>query len=75
MMTVAIILQLPVEGSNLVKIPPIPEEEASYMFKKKSFSIGSRYALIRAKLEWAPCLERIVWKIDSHEPIGTSCSL
>ena len=53
MMAVAKILQLPVEGSNLIEIPPISEEEASYMFEKKAFSVGSGYALNKAKKEWA----------------------
>ena len=53
MMAVAKILQLPVEGPNLIEIPSIPEKEASYMFEKKVFSVGSGYALNKAK-EWAP---------------------
>ena len=54
MMTIAKILQLPVEGPNLVEIPLIPEEEVGYMFEEKAFFVGSRYALNKAKKEWAP---------------------
>ena len=53
-MAVAKILQLPVEGPNLIEIPPIPEKKASYIFEKKAFSVRSGYALNKAKKERAP---------------------
>ena len=40
-MAIAKILQLSVEGPNLIEIPPIREEEATYMFEKKTFSVES----------------------------------
>ena len=54
-MTIAKILQLLVEEPNLVEIPPIPEEKASYMFEEKTFSTRSGYALNKAKPKWVPC--------------------
>ena len=38
MLIVAKILQLPVEGPNLIEIPLIEKEEVGYMFEKKAYS-------------------------------------